>query len=452
MWWAEVVFGADLDDFQKEALRLLAESDVSRVAIRACHGAGKSYIAALAVLWFFANHYRSRVITSAPTWHQIANVLWPEISKLHRIAEKRGSHIGTLKLTPRLEVNKEWFAVGKAAKEPETFEGPHEDNLMVVYEEAKGMPAWSWDSMDGMMSTGTKLKAMVISTPGVAFGPFYDCFTEKAWKWKHLHVPWQKAKRVSRQWVEERRREWGEKSPVFQSKCLANFYTMTKRALVPLDWMDRARSAKLDVAETAAVEMGVDVALEGDDWTVFCIRQGARVIYIESIQADYTTEISGRALVLAREYGVTKIKVDTIGLGAGVFGEIREAGFAVEQYKASWGAQDPEEFKNWRAETFMGLRKRFEKGEIDLSAVSPEEYNKLLPELTQIEWRPDSQGKTFIELKATYKKRTRKLRGGDSKSPDHADALCIAYAVRETQDWDFGPHTLETSGKRPISA
>ena len=88
VWWAETVFGVQLEWYQKEVLQILAETPIARVAFRSCHGVGKTFIAALAVLWFFANFTNARIITSAPTWHQIGDVLWPEIGKLHHAAHR----------------------------------------------------------------------------------------------------------------------------------------------------------------------------------------------------------------------------------------------------------------------------------------------------------------------------------------------------------------------------
>ena len=53
--------------------------DHSRVAVRSCNGSGKSYVAAYVVLWWLMCHTDSVVITTAPTGHQVKDILWREI-------------------------------------------------------------------------------------------------------------------------------------------------------------------------------------------------------------------------------------------------------------------------------------------------------------------------------------------------------------------------------------
>src|SRR5690349_12512359 len=80
-----------------------------RTAAPSGHGIGKTYIAARLALWFLFSHPRSKVLTTAPTWHQVENLLWREIRKAYN-----GSlyPLGGNLLRTELNVDEDWFALG----------------------------------------------------------------------------------------------------------------------------------------------------------------------------------------------------------------------------------------------------------------------------------------------------------------------------------------------------
>jgi len=61
---------------QAEILRAVKKS--RRVAVRSCNGSGKTFVAATAVIWWLMAHADSSamVITTAPTQHQVRDLLW----------------------------------------------------------------------------------------------------------------------------------------------------------------------------------------------------------------------------------------------------------------------------------------------------------------------------------------------------------------------------------------
>src|SRR5262249_4043629 len=63
---------------------LPAVAGPSPVAVKACHASGKTFVAAVAVLWFVTRYRDGIVVTTAPTWVQVERLLWGEI---HRAAQ-----------------------------------------------------------------------------------------------------------------------------------------------------------------------------------------------------------------------------------------------------------------------------------------------------------------------------------------------------------------------------
>src|SRR5205807_8143935 len=110
--------------------------DHKRTAVRSAHGVGKTAIAARVVLWFLAAHPYSKVVTTAPTWHQVREQLWREIHVAHGRAA--GFFDGELNDT-RLELAPDWFAIGLSTDRPERFAGHHAAELLLVVDEASGV-------------------------------------------------------------------------------------------------------------------------------------------------------------------------------------------------------------------------------------------------------------------------------------------------------------------------
>ena len=98
----------------KQRLVLRGIRDHKSTAVAASHGAGKTFIAAVAAIWWYCTREPAIVITTAPTGHQVKNLLWRYIRTLHRNARVR---LPGLVLTVGIESdNPDWYARGFAAR------------------------------------------------------------------------------------------------------------------------------------------------------------------------------------------------------------------------------------------------------------------------------------------------------------------------------------------------
>src|SRR3972149_6758105 len=85
--WIEKYTGARLWSKQQEICDAVANN--SKVSVRSGHGVGKSFVAACITLWFLFTHPYSTTVTTAPTFHQVKEILWQEIAKLHAQSSER---------------------------------------------------------------------------------------------------------------------------------------------------------------------------------------------------------------------------------------------------------------------------------------------------------------------------------------------------------------------------
>jgi len=76
------ILGIRLTAKQEEILVALLKPD-ARVAVRSGHGVGKTFLGAIAALYWFACYPESRVILSAPVLRQVRDLIWRSIKILH---------------------------------------------------------------------------------------------------------------------------------------------------------------------------------------------------------------------------------------------------------------------------------------------------------------------------------------------------------------------------------
>lgn len=70
------------DPEQKKILQSLVANQMT--SVRSGHGIGKSAVEAWSVIWFICTHPYPKIPCTAPTQHQLFDILWAEISKWKR--------------------------------------------------------------------------------------------------------------------------------------------------------------------------------------------------------------------------------------------------------------------------------------------------------------------------------------------------------------------------------
>lgn len=212
--FAREILGSSWWSMQERVARSLVNH--RRVAVKSANGVGKTYLAADLALWFLYSHQPAVVLTTAPTWRQVRHVLWQEIRRRHRRARIR---LPGKMLTARLDAGDGWFALGLATTEADKFQGFHAENLLIIFEEASGIPDTLWDAAEGIAVAGNN-KILVIGNPLTTTGRFYRVF-RRANAWHKLTItaldhPNLSGKgspipgAVTRQSVQDRINEWCE--------------------------------------------------------------------------------------------------------------------------------------------------------------------------------------------------------------------------------------------------
>ncbi|MCH7982640.1 MAG: hypothetical protein IIC28_01590 [Chloroflexi bacterium] len=430
--------------------------DHSRVAVRSCNGSGKTYIAAYVVLWWLMCHTDAVVITTAPTAHQVKDVLWREIRRAYN---ENQFLIGGNLLRTSLDMGAKHFALGLSTDTPERFQGFHEGHILFVVDEASGVREGIFEAIEGSL-TSADAKVLLLGNPTSLRGTFYEAFHRRRGLWKTIHISAFDTPNlqqdnvgipslVTPKWVADAEKNWGTESYLYQVRVLGDFPTESEDTLIPLklieqavgvshraceahlpdDWREQSDDMKLRgarqgeggsaVASSANYEVGVDVARFGSDKTAICVRRGDQVISLETFSRQDTMNTAGQVVRVSRKYSPGAIRIDEIGIGAGVIDRLRELKVPhVEGVNVARRAGNPEHFSNLRAELFDGLRERFQDRRMSIPG-DPE----LISQLASIRYSFTSSGQMRIEDKDD-------LRARGERSPDLADALMLAFAKR----------------------
>ena len=418
VFFVEKVLGNPLWDKQKEILE--AVKDNSEVAVRSCHASGKSYVAGRIVHWWLNSHNDSVVITTAPTFRQVKEVLWREIK-----GSIRGKKIYPEKavLDTAINISDQWFALGLSTDKPDQFQGFHSPHLMVLIDEASGIQPEIEEAIDGL----TPEKIVRIGQPLSTLGRFADSFRMPGVKKLQIsafdtpNVKEHKAVipgLITEQDIDKFKVRYGEDSNVYRVRVLGEFPSQDSDSLISMDDVYKAMNRDVKVESQFEKRMGVDVARFGDDRTVIIIRQMEKVVHKETYNGQDTMQVAGLILKIAKEHNVKSenIFIDVIGVGAGVYDRLKEQGWRVNAVNVAESPQDKENYANLRAELYASKLKEWIK-----TADLPGDDD--FYELSNIKYKFNSLGKMLIESKEDMKKR-----GVDS--PDVADALMLTFASK----------------------
>lgn len=393
------------------------------------------------------------LVSTAPTGHQVRALLWREINKVHRAGNLPGRCNQTEWIMPPNEIV--GFGVAVRDTDPTRFQGIHAPRVLVILDEACGVTRSISEAAETLVTNDDSrlLKIGNPDDPSTAFaddckpGTAYNVITISAYDTPNFtgeEVPaWMRKVLVSKTWVEERRKKWGETSPMYISKVLGEFPDISTDGLIPLGALQEAVNRDIPENVSFPNELGVDVARFGDDKSTFYHRVGPVARRVSEHRKRDTMELVGKVVRLAKMLKVDAIKIDDTGLGGGVTDRLNELRFEgklkakvvpviVGQSATDDDAQ--ERFYRLRDQLMWGMRERFIAGNIvllpavDLLATgeTPVEdgTNELLAQAGSIKYKQMSTGQIVVESKADMKKR-------GLPSPDDFDGLTLAFAPSE---------------------
>lgn len=442
---------------QREAAEAFIRT--GRVSIRSGHGVGKSALLAWLILWMLVTRPKVEGCVTAPTFRQLTNVVFRRIKDILD-ASLIKDMVEWKKTSVRFGSN---VIVAATARKGEGLAGLHADpeigSIIIVIEEASGVPDDFFESLEGALSTG-KAYLLMVGNPTQRQGKFYLSHTTERDDWYTMRISAEECPFVNKDWIAGRKKAWGEDSDQYRVRVLGDFPSVDGQSLVPLSWLEDAKLVSATphtklCGETDGYVIGVDPARQGADRTFVTVRRGRFFLaeFFASFKGLRTTEVAGYCESLYNT--LTKLSphnpntgqlikpvicVDAVGIGAGVYDTLKDAGVNVREVQAGVLAPDTlpscHRLRDW---LYWQLRELFDpENELDPVILIPGKKavgsDVLIPvaeklkladafisEASSLLFRYLPGDKIQIESKDDFKKRNQ------GRSPDAADGACLTF-------------------------
>ena len=428
------VLGADPWSRQLDVVAAVRQH--RQVAVKACHSSGKDHIAARLALWWVYG-VGGRVICSAPTQHQLRDILFD--GELKRALSRSSTPLFGSLFAQELWLEGEDYAgiQGLVSSKEARLTGRHAPRTMILVTEANGVEDHAYEDLISN-AVGENDVIVALGNPLATSQGWYRRAFRSNSGWHQvtisaddvfdagINVPNGKAVpgMITPAFVEHLRREYGERSPIFQAKVNAEF---------PAEGLERCITTRADL-ERAAKRYGerqllgapwslaCDVGRDGDP-SAICWHQGYVFHGVETCQTptgpDAVAAIQRKSAELTSDpfglgrWPVNSLTVDAIGVGASVSDVLTERGIVFTEFKGNEKSDD-ENCLNKRAQAYVIVSRLLAKNQIALPP-DPELWEELLATT----WFVNERGRIQIVDK-------NEIKHALGRSPNKADALSMA--------------------------
>lgn len=422
--FVQEMLGAEPFDYQKEFLREVA-SPTRRLSVKSGHGTGKSTTASWAMLWFLLLKYPCKVVVTAPTSSQLFDAMFAELKRWIKELPREIQGLLNVK-SDRVELvaaPAEAFIscrTARAENAGEALAGVHSDNVLLVIDEASGVPEVVFEASAGSMSS-VNATTVMLSNPTRSSGTFFESHNRMRHSWWTRTWSCEDSPLVADEFIDEMRERYGETSSAFLVRVMGEFPLADDDTIIPFHLVESAQHRDIEESPETSQIWGLDVARMGSDKTALCKRTGSVVTDIKSWGGLDLMQTVGRVkaeydALEVWEQDNLEILIDSIGQGAGVFDRCQELGMPVRAVNVSESPSMKETYLNLRAELWFRMKAWLENRTCKIP-----QNDRLLSELTSLKYTFTSSGKIKAESKQELKKR-------GFNSPDLADSLALTFA------------------------
>jgi len=445
--------------------KAVAGDAVRKISVASGRGIGKSASCSWIILWFLYCYYDAQVPCTAPTAHQMHDVLWKELnlwinkmpSGVKELYEWQKGYI-RINYSPNT-----WFARARTSSKENTeaIAGVHADHMLIVCDEASGIERQVFTTAMGALTSGNVLFIM-ISNPRRTTGYFYDSHHRNYTDFQTFVFNGEESPVVDKEFMLDMEKQHGTDSTEYGIEVRGKFPdedSMDDSGYIQLFNRNKitVRSKEeMDIPFMGGKVLGVDPSGEGKDIATFVLRDRFKAECIKKLQTTNSREIAEYILTFIDRYSLDPKNVvcGSFGVGTDVGKEVALASqgryniYTVlegnspaleEDYNYEFFDRRPEElqnpdtgtgeyidlFLNMRALMYFRTRKWLETGGhiIDNSV----DNSPFLNELLNIRYKRSLQGN---KIQLMSKKEMLKLR---IKSPNIADGLALSM-LREIEE------------------
>lgn len=448
------------------------------VCVRSAHSTGKSYLLGILINFYFDTVYPLVGIGTAPTNKLVTSVMFSYArqfrnNNLHVLGDHWAGPV-----QPKLMTSEGHYFEGIVTSDPTSVQGRHGENVVLLLDEAVGIPADMFESLESLM-VGDYVKVLAIYNPTDPSS--YVAQLEKSAGWHTVTMSaydhpniWtgvermQEGRKVTdslpfpgainlnrfeqllKQWSFRINKsdydpardiilpssliydelEYYRPGPIASARLLGRWPEVSMNAIFTDYTVDHATYNVVKTSFEDTLTIGVDVARFGSDFSAFCVRHGGKILELFEVNGLSTVGVTSKVVELCKKYSdkfeipaqSIDIAVDTIGVGAGVYDNLADLGYNAHDINVSEKAWNAESYGNLRSELWFESHNMFLTGQISLANVHSSTVFDLKKQLVAPLFTYDRLGRRLVEPKDETKKRL-------DRSPDLADALMLSFAV-----------------------
>ena len=423
------VFKATPDVWQDDILKAFPISP--QIAMSACKGPGKT----TELSWLSWNFILTRIDAKIPvlsiTGSTLADTLWSEMALWYSKALilQNFFHMSTERIVSK-ERPKTWWMSARSfprnanqQQQADTLAGVHGPCVMVVLDEANGMPRSVLATVQAVRSEGLLDQRIVIAgNPTNQDSALGQAVINNRANWYVVEITGdpddpKRSPRVSADYARSQIAEWGRDNPWVLCNIFGKFPPGgINTFLSPDEVMDAQKRHYADNAfDGFPLIIGVDVARFGDDEIVFFLRRGKIAYPPMRMRNLDTVFVASHLSRVSVEKGADSVQIDVSGSG-GVYDVFKNLGHR-EAMAVQFGgdALAKNRFVNKRTEMWWTMCEAVKEG----LALPP--VPEMVHGLSTCQYTYDRLGRYQCEEKLQIKARI-------GRSPDLEDALGCTWA------------------------
>lgn len=422
----------------------------TRTAVKSANGTGKSWLVSDLICHFVSVHEpgEALALVTAPTLGQVADVLFAYLKSNYGLSVENGTP-----LLGRIREDLEWKYDGpygsqlmvKGLKPSDrdavgSFQGRRRARTAVFLDEAGAVHPDLYTAMEAV-TTGADSRIVAIGNPDNAVSEFHRLYSDEKYAsdWERFTIsafdlPTFTGEKVysdpvkqhallnsgmtTPEWVDQKRRAWGEGSARWQSKVMGEFPDYGDNSFFPMTTINDAFNTDIPDTGFEPVILGVDVARMGQDETVIYQNCGGRIRFVDAWGKTDNVENAKRVHKRAEELGAVEVRIDAAGTGSGTFDILNNqpTNYTLIGILGANRSPDTNQWAQARSWHYDQFREGMNKGTIDLD----ESDGKLKDELISQTYRFSQRNALQITPKDEMKK-------AGLSSPDYLDAAIYSF-------------------------
>lgn len=444
--WSSDIFafaseGMNFDyHFQQEWLFRLVQNESilpifrrkKRIGVRSGKGPGKTAATVIIALWRCIRYENSLTVVTAPSMRQCKQ--WIDEAKrllknAHPLLQKFITCFDT-----RIEMGGEkiWGVRTATATRPENLQGIHEKRLTFIADECSGISEKIIRTIKDTLTNPDAL-FIAIGNPNSTDCDFYNFFTRDRHLWHTLVFNAEETARVRPDVVSPSTNrlallecDGNREDPRYRVGVRGEFPLSESNTIFDLAQLERCTHTNLvgcaGITEVLAVNkaFGVDYAAFGQDESVVVRRSGLAVVGFKTFRMKDPRDVTDWMFRQQQEAKWTNEEClyvpDMGGLGGGIRHVFPEADKFWLPFHTQ-GTPADQQYADKMTEAWFNLQALVRAGIVHL----PKDQ-RLMQQLSTRQYYITKKGKTKVESKDEWKKRTER-----TESPDRADALVMAF-------------------------